>query len=304
MVRATALGGDRGARPVRPRPSFLLGLRAAATPGLAGASPPPARGPPPSSAPRRHCLGLRRLTRLRAAPTPAPPGGQCCLPGRSTQISLHVTGAFFLNANDAWAETQHEWPAQPGCHDDVADDRWRGYLAPGDSRSRAHHSTARRALTSSPLRMPSMASASGWPGSSTSAFEQERQGFFVGHVRRRPALGARWPGTGLPWEGSRLLGHVSQGLRRGRPIQRDGRVGKRGAPSRKLVARWGQPGLWRSADGGPTAGHLFTAGTAGRGASQLKPGTTQGLVKAGPSARPAVLRRWPRAWAAVSDPSR
>ncbi|HMK98022.1 MAG TPA: hypothetical protein VK425_10785, partial [Acidimicrobiales bacterium] len=31
-----------------------------------------------------------------------------------TQISLQVTGAFFLNADDAWAETEHEWPAQPG----------------------------------------------------------------------------------------------------------------------------------------------------------------------------------------------
>ncbi|HTT92913.1 MAG TPA: hypothetical protein VMF65_25385, partial [Acidimicrobiales bacterium] len=31
-----------------------------------------------------------------------------------TETSLQVTGAFFLNAEDAWAETEHQWPAQPG----------------------------------------------------------------------------------------------------------------------------------------------------------------------------------------------
>jgi hypothetical protein len=31
-----------------------------------------------------------------------------------TQTALQLTGAFFLNADDAWAVTAHEWPAQPG----------------------------------------------------------------------------------------------------------------------------------------------------------------------------------------------
>jgi hypothetical protein len=32
----------------------------------------------------------------------------------STQLALQVTGAFFLNAADAWAITSHSWPAPPG----------------------------------------------------------------------------------------------------------------------------------------------------------------------------------------------
>jgi photosystem II stability/assembly factor-like uncharacterized protein len=31
-----------------------------------------------------------------------------------TQLALQVTGAFFLNADDAWAVTSHSWPAPPG----------------------------------------------------------------------------------------------------------------------------------------------------------------------------------------------
>ena len=31
-----------------------------------------------------------------------------------TATSLEVTGAFFLTASDAWAETEHGWPAQLG----------------------------------------------------------------------------------------------------------------------------------------------------------------------------------------------
>jgi hypothetical protein len=33
---------------------------------------------------------------------------------RETQTSLQVQGAFFSSAQDAWAVTAHEWPAQPG----------------------------------------------------------------------------------------------------------------------------------------------------------------------------------------------
>lgn len=86
-----------------------------------------------------------------------------------TPVSLQVTGAFFLNAKDAWAETEHQWPAQPGATTtwETTNGGQPGTKAP---RFLARPRTGRQASTSSPSRTPSTASASGWePGARPAA---------------------------------------------------------------------------------------------------------------------------------------
>ena len=285
-------------------PSFSSGTASAATPRL------PAPPPSGSGAPALLALpggivwdydGSQILRSTDAGAT-----WRAVLPTWPlTQISLQVTGAFFLNANDAWAETQHEWPAQPG-----ATTTWQttdggatwhqGISLPGAPQ----YGTA--GFDEFAFADAEHGFGFGVAGASTSAFEQERQG----SLWATSDGGRHWgevAGTGLPWEGSTLLGHISQGLRRGRPVQPDSRVGKRGAPrgswlpggtaralaERRRGPRWAPvhlpvpPGGWASAEawhypgvgesGAEVLALRFFAGGQGVAAVTTRPGQLVGL---------------------------
>jgi hypothetical protein len=164
-----------------------------------------------------------------------------------TQVSLQVTGAFFLNADDAWAETQHEWPAQPG-----ATTTWQttdggatwhqGVSLPGGPQ----YGTA--GFDEFAFADAEHGFGFGVAGASTSALEQERQGSFWATSDG----GRHWgevAATGLPWEGSTYSGISDKGCDEPDPFNLTAV-----SASVVLLAEAGcpveQPGLWRSADGG------------------------------------------------------
>ena len=158
-----------------------------------------------------------------------------------------MTGAFFLNAHDAWAETQHEWPAQPG-----ATTTWQttdggatwhqGISLPGAPQ----YGTA--GFDEFAFADAEHGFGFGVAGTSTSAFEQERQG----SLWATSDGGRHWvevAGTGLPWQGSSYSGISAKGCDEADPFNLTAVsaavvfLAEAGCPV-------GQPGLWRSDDGG------------------------------------------------------
>ena len=163
-----------------------------------------------------------------------------------TQVSLQVTGAFFLNADDAWAETEHEWPAQPG-----ATTTWQttdggatwqqGISLPGAPQ----YGTA--GFDEFAFADATHGFGFGVAGASTSGFEQERQD----SVWATSDGGRAWaevPAIGLPWENSVYSGISAKGCSQADPFNLTAV-----SPSVVLLAEAGcpasEPGLWRSADG-------------------------------------------------------
>jgi photosystem II stability/assembly factor-like uncharacterized protein len=164
-----------------------------------------------------------------------------------TQTSLQVTGAFFLNSEDAWAETEHQWPAQPG-----ATTIWR---------------TADGGVTwDQGFSLPG-APSYGTPGFDEFAFADSEHGFGFGvDAANAPGAEAERQGSmwvtfnggrdwgrlaaiGLPWQGSIYSAIPGQGCTETDPfnltVVSAGVVllADEGCPLR-------EPGLWRSADGG------------------------------------------------------
>ena len=164
-----------------------------------------------------------------------------------TQISLQVTGAFFLNAEDAWAETEHQWPAQPG-----ATTIWR--------------TTDGGATWDQGISLPG-APSYGTAGFDQFAFADAEHGFGFGvnaantpgfDQQRQDSLwvtsngGRDWgrlAAAGLPWQHSTFSALSSQGCSEADPFNLTAAsadvvlLAEAGCPQR-------DPGLWRSADGG------------------------------------------------------
>ena len=168
-----------------------------------------------------------------------------------TPVSLQVTGAFFLNAKDAWAETEHQWPAQPG-----ATTTW--------------ETTNGGATWHQGTSLPG-APSYGTPGFDEFAFADAEHGlgFGVGAGsapsgsnsllwKRRDYLwatsdgGMHWrrqPAVGLPWQASTYSAGAAGGCPRADPFNLTMESASAsvlwdaGCPTR-------QPGLWQSTDGG------------------------------------------------------
>ena len=168
-----------------------------------------------------------------------------------TQLSLQVTGAFFLNAEDAWAETQHEWPAQPGV-------------------TTTWETTDGGATWHQGMSLPGTL-LNGPPGFDEFAFADVEQGFGFGvGARSAPTVanpvvaerqdylwattdgGRHWaqqPAVGLPWEGSTYSDISAKGCGSSNPFNltvvtaSELFVWDAGCPTIK-------PGLWESRDGG------------------------------------------------------
>ncbi len=164
-----------------------------------------------------------------------------------TQVSLQVTGAFFLNADDAWAETEHEWPAQPGVTTtwqttDGGATWHQGTSLPGGPQ----YATA--GFDEFAFADAKHGSGFGVAGASTSAFEEERQDSFWATSNG----GRHWAevaARGLPWEGSTYSEISAQHCDEPNPFNLTAvspsvvLLSGAGCPSR-------EPGLWRSTDGG------------------------------------------------------
>ncbi|HMK97443.1 MAG TPA: hypothetical protein VK425_07845, partial [Acidimicrobiales bacterium] len=164
-----------------------------------------------------------------------------------TQISLQVTGAFFLNADDAWAETQHEWPAQPGVTTiwqttDGGVSWHQGISLPGASQ----YGTA--GFDEFAFADARHGFGFGVAGASTSGFEQQRED----SLWATSDGGRHWgevAARGLPWEGSTYSGISAKGCYEPDPFNLTAVsasvvfLTEAGCPVR-------EPGLWRSTDGG------------------------------------------------------
>lgn len=168
-----------------------------------------------------------------------------------TRTSLQLTGAFFLNAKDAWVETQHEWPAQPG-----ATTTW--------------ETTDGGAAWRQGISLPG-APTYGTPGFDEFAFADAENGFGFGVDAENAAAPVRgfeeqrqdylwatsdggqyWrqvPATGLPWQGSTYSDISIKGCGLSDPFNLT-------AVSAAVAFLWDagcpvkQPGLWQSTDGG------------------------------------------------------
>ena len=166
-----------------------------------------------------------------------------------TATSLHVTGAFFLDAEDAWAEMEHEWPAQPG-----ATTLWQTT----DGGTTWHQG----------ISLPG-APAYGAAGFDEFAFADTEHGFGFG-VNAAGTTGfdqqcqddfwatsngdrnwARVPARGLPWDGSTYSLISAKSCGEADPFNLTAAsasvvlLSSAGCPARA-------PGLWRNADGGYT----------------------------------------------------
>jgi photosystem II stability/assembly factor-like uncharacterized protein len=164
-----------------------------------------------------------------------------------TQTSLQVSGAFFLNGEDAWAETEHEWPAQPGVtttwQTTDGGASWRqGLSLPGGlfygtpgfdefAFSDAEHGFG-----------------FGVEAPVTTGFEQQRQGYLWATANG----GRDWrrvPAAGLPWQASAFSSASATGCSVPDPFDITAV-----SESVVLLAEAGcpatAPGLWRSDDGG------------------------------------------------------
>jgi hypothetical protein len=167
--------------------------------------------------------------------------------GWTPPVSLQVTGAFFLNADDAWAETEHEWPAQPG-----ATTTWQttdggatwhqGISLPGAPQ----YGTA--GFDEFVFADAQRGFGFGVAGASTSGFQQQRQDSFWATSDG----GGDWDevtSAGLPWEDSTYSGISAIGCSQADPFNLTAV-----SASVVLLAEAGcpvsEPGLWRSADGG------------------------------------------------------
>jgi hypothetical protein len=164
-----------------------------------------------------------------------------------TQTSRQVTGAFFLNAEDAWAETAHQWPAQPGV-------------------TTTWQTTDGGSTWQQGLSLPGTRSY-GTPGFDEFAFADARHGLGFGvnappttglEQQRRDYLwttangGHEWgqmAASGLPWQASSFSATSGQGCSQPDPFNLTA-VSERVAVLIDAGCPAAQPGLWRSVDGG------------------------------------------------------
>jgi len=162
--------------------------------------------------------------------------------------ALHVTDAFFLNAEDAWAVTDHEWPAPPG-----ATTIW----STTDGGARWHEGVSLPGVLTDygpPFDQFVFADAEhgyafGVSGNGSGSGGQSARSEVLWATMNGGQTWRRVDATGLPWQASTFTAGAGQACSEQDPFS----LGALSADALVLTADLcpsHAPGVWRSDDGG------------------------------------------------------